>query len=49
MPGRFVRLARTRLDATDLDLARKPGVTVGCLRELGSQGCVATSSGRSSR
>ena len=29
---------RTRLDVTDLDLARNLGVTVGCLRELGSQG-----------
>ena len=38
MPDRFVRLARTRLDVTDLDLARNLGVTVGCLRELGSQG-----------
>ena len=35
MPDRFVRPARTRLDVTDLDLTRKLGVTVGCLRELG--------------
>ena len=38
MPDRLVRLARTHLDVTDLDLARKLGVAVGCLRKLGSQG-----------
>jgi hypothetical protein len=31
MPDRFVRLARTRLDVADLDLARNLGVTVGSL------------------
>ena len=30
----FVDLVRTRLDVTDLDLARKIGATLGCLREL---------------
>jgi|HubBroStandDraft_3_1064219.scaffolds.fasta_scaffold168493_2 DNA-binding transcriptional regulator YiaG len=38
MPDRFVRLARTRLDLTDLDLARKLGVTVGCLRSWDRKG-----------
>ena len=38
MPDRFVRLARTRLDVTDLDLARKLGVTVGCLRSWDRKG-----------
>jgi hypothetical protein len=38
MPDRFVRLARIRLDMTDLDLARKLGVTVGCLRSWDRKG-----------
>ena len=38
MPDRFVRLARTRLDVTDLDLARKLGVTLGCLRSWDRKG-----------
>jgi DNA-binding transcriptional regulator YiaG len=38
MPDRFVRLARTRLDLTDLDLARKLGVSVGCLRSWDRKG-----------
>ena len=38
MPDRFVRLARTRLDVTDLDLARKLGVTAGCLRSWDRKG-----------
>jgi hypothetical protein len=38
MPNHFIRLARTRLDATDLDLARNLGVTVGCLRSWDRNG-----------
>ena len=38
MPDRFVRLARTRLDVTGLDLARNLGVTVGCLRTWDRKG-----------
>ena len=38
MPDRFVRLARTRLDVTNLDLARNLGVTVGCLRSWDRKG-----------
>ena len=38
MPDHFVRLARTRLDVTDLDLARKLGVTAGCLRSWDRKG-----------
>ena len=50
MPDRFVRLARTRLDVTDLDLARKLGVTVGCLARAGiARARLVTSSWRSAR
>ena len=38
MPDCFVRLARTRFDATDLDLAPNLGVTVGCLRSWDRKG-----------
>jgi DNA-binding transcriptional regulator YiaG len=38
MPDRFVRPARTRLDVAYLDLARKLGVTVGCLRSWDRKG-----------
>ena len=34
----FVDLVRTRLDVTDLDLARNLGVTVGCLRTWDRKG-----------
>jgi hypothetical protein len=38
----FVDIVRTRLDVTDLDLARKLGVTLGCFaRAVGSQGRVS--------
>jgi DNA-binding transcriptional regulator YiaG len=38
MSDRFVRLARARLDVTDLDLARNLGVTVRCLRSWDRKG-----------
>jgi hypothetical protein len=38
MPDPFVPLARTRLDATNLDLARNLGVTPGCLRSWDRKG-----------
>jgi DNA-binding transcriptional regulator YiaG len=49
MPDRFVRLARTRLDVSDLDLARNLGVTVGCLRSWDRKGGLVTSSWRRAR
>jgi hypothetical protein len=38
MPDRLVRLARTRLDVTDLDLALNLGVAIGCLRSWDRKG-----------
>src|SRR5271170_1028709 len=48
MPDRCGRLARTRLDVTYPDLARKLGVTVGCLAGAGiARGRLVTASWRS--